>query len=185
MRKRNKMFFGFLAADFSARHSRLLICFFLLASMLAYSTPAQKVHALPKDAVPLSDARYLIGGIMGSTVGFGLGHAIQRRYLPMGLIYSLVEGVALFGFMSASIASNKIGVDSRGRHDFDLGLLGAVCLGTYAGFHIWEGIAVWMRVKKTSDGQRYLEANRWNVTLAPLVTPNNTIVPGLAFSWHP
>ncbi len=56
--------------------------------------------SLPSNPIPVSKQRYLWGGVLGTVVGFGAGHAVQGRWLREGWKYSAWQaGVAsLFAY---------------------------------------------------------------------------------------
>jgi hypothetical protein len=93
--------------------------------------------------IPISKKRYVTGGIFGSAVGLGIGHAIQGRYLAKGLMFSVTEVVGLGLLSSANCYNRQNERDVRRRgdcDDTDKALLGA---GLWLGFHIWEVIDIW------------------------------------------
>src|SRR5580704_7326117 len=81
------------------------------------------------EKVLVNSAQYYGGGIMGTIVGLGVGHAIQERYLSKGWIFTLGEVVG--------------GIVSIG----DVKALGSTVrtLGgfVFISFKIWEIIDVW------------------------------------------
>src|SRR5512140_558304 len=58
----------------------------------------------------ISGGRYLGGGMAAVFFGFGVGHAVQGRWLDQGWIFTFGEPAA-FGVMMAGILSSLGGVD--------------------------------------------------------------------------
>lgn len=91
---------------------------------------------------------YIAGGIVGSVVGFGSGHAIQGRYLHDGWIFTLLEG-SLLGIGAAAgdfspgyLGSGRIGVQG-------------VTLFMLMGVRVWQIVDLW--AKPPGHNRRYRE----------------------------
>lgn len=98
------------------------------------------------DKVPVSTGKYITGGILGSVLGFGIGHAIQDRYSGMGLTFTIAEGagvlIAASGLAQCDTSKtdtygNKIKCSDSASSQILLGY------GIALGFHIWEIVDVW------------------------------------------
>lgn len=90
----------------------------------------------------ISDGAYVGGGLIGTFFGFGLGHAVQGRFVDKGWIFMAGEAgsVALLAYgmgdcysLLAEQPAEECGHDGA----FVLGLVG------FLGFHVWELIDVW------------------------------------------
>lgn len=92
--------------------------------------------------VPVSTGKYITGGVLGSTLGFGIGHGVQGRYGSKGWIFTATEAASL----SLILAGCRELKDTDNDGDKDecnnngLAAFGYVAL---VGFHIWEIIDVW------------------------------------------
>ena len=102
-----------------------------LVLLFAHRAWAQPYAPEPEPSV----ARLVVGGVAGTFIGFGLGHAIQGRFGDSGWVYLVGEGAGL-GF--AAFAGCQ--VPSGGSCNSMLLALGMV---TYMGFHVAEIIDVW------------------------------------------
>jgi len=78
---------------------------------------------------------YIAGGIVGTIVGFGIGHAIQHRYNEMGWIFTISDTVSV----GAIIAGSLIG-SPRPLGTF-LWVSGVLLL---VGFRVWQAIDLWV-----------------------------------------
>jgi hypothetical protein len=150
------------------QYLHFLLCALLSAGAVSFSGLAQadatETASLVEPLVlveqePLSAGRYVAGGLVGSTLGFGIGHAIVGEYRNMGMLFTISEvvslavagaGVAIGGKAVFNIG-NGIGIT-----DVESGLsnAGAIVAGAcmalvglvlYGVFHLWELVDVWMR----------------------------------------
>lgn len=93
----------------------------------------------------VSQNDYIVGGILGTIPGFGVGHAIQNRYESKGWIFTAgeVAGVAA-GITGALLPSHSA-----------RSVLSWIGWSVYLGFHIWEIVDVWLLTQpnhaKTAD----------------------------------
>jgi hypothetical protein len=101
----------------------------------------------------LSKARYVVGGIVASYIGLGLGHTVQGRWLEKGWVFTLGESAGLAMTVvglsqvltAADCAPVEPGAPSRcPSHNRRLGggLLVAG-LVTYVGFRVWDAVDAW------------------------------------------
>jgi hypothetical protein len=119
----------------------------VLAGLLFLSMPLEAFGAnetAPKQETVINQWQYVGGGLVGTFLGYGTGHAIQERYLYKGLIFTLGEFGTLW----------------TGGHCFVSGCpdgLFFASLAGYFGLRIWEIVDVWMisssgvRVADSSD----------------------------------
>jgi len=93
---------------------------------------------------PISTGRYVTGGILGCALGFGIGHAVQKRYVPLGLVFTVGESAAwLATILDAGIDTYDEGngvVSTR----FRIGAAGIVGLSVMVGLRVWEILDVWI-----------------------------------------
>lgn len=119
----------------------------LIAACVAISFSA--AHAddeFPKTStrVPVDTGKYITGGVIASTVGFGIGHGIQGRYADKGWIFTATEAAGL-GMMIAGANScdDKVQADGSKKWKCDNEGLLFVGFGVFVGFHVWEIVDAW------------------------------------------
>jgi hypothetical protein len=127
------------------------------------SAPASlKIKGL-KLPEPLTQTRYLVGGITGSVLGFGIGHAIVGEYSSMGWVFTMSEVLSLSVPILAALVMAIVAWDGSVGATVDHlittwgGFLWAG-IALWAAFRVWEIIDLWMRPrhriglpKKTAD----------------------------------
>jgi hypothetical protein len=92
---------------------------------------------------PVNDTSYAVGGVVGTFVGFGIGHAVQGRYGEKGWIFTVGElgSIALIvAGLAQSITNCSYGsncANSAGTSEILIGYFGVL------GFRIWEIIDLW------------------------------------------
>lgn len=116
----------------------------------------------------ISTGQYVAGGILGSYMGFGLGHVVQQRWSSKGWIFTAGEsaGIAVLTYGVLSCAVTDSSDDSRVHRTWDgdsdcpwgLALAGGLA---YAGFRVWEILDLWAgppehnrRLRRLQSGQR-------------------------------
>ena len=117
----------------------------LFLSLIAVPTRAEEqIKAQPAIKPALSTGRYVTGGVIGSVFGLGIGHAIQGRYIPLGLVFTLGEAAGYAAFF----ADTKFGTTNTGLvtsvRATSIGTIGAIGLVVVTGLHIWEVIDLWV-----------------------------------------
>lgn len=87
---------------------------------------------------PLTQARYITGGVIGSVAGFGIGHAIVGEYGTMGWVFTMSQSLSLGVPIIAALVMAIIYWDGSA------GAGGSVdqLITTWGGF-LWTGIALW------------------------------------------
>jgi hypothetical protein len=90
---------------------------------------------------------YIAGGVLGSTIGLGIGHAVNGHYAKTGWIFSLGEGAALGAFIGGLATGDTFYENGEEKLKLSTGAQVAVVAGglAYLGFKIWEIIDVWTR----------------------------------------
>lgn len=117
---------------------------FCLSATFATASPHVEVTAR---AEPISTGRYIAGGVLGTTVGLGIGHAVAGEYGSRGWVFTTGElaslGLIIGGFAKGADAS------TNGGTSFDGGAAAMMIGGAiaHAVFRIWEVIDVWTRPK--------------------------------------
>ena len=102
------------------------------------AAPAQPPPVIDGLQEGISPGRYVAGGIVGTAVGFGIGHAISGEWTSTGWIFTVGEVAALTGAFGLSyvVAQEDKGA---GVLVFVGGMLIAI------GLNIWEIIDIWTR----------------------------------------
>jgi len=101
----------------------------------------------------ISVGKWITGGVLASTIGFGIGQAAQGRWRYTGWIFTAGEGgsVLAVGYAGIDMLLNS---DHRGKSDFQpYVLFGGLIL--FGGLKIWDGIDGW--VGPPRHNRRYRE----------------------------
>jgi hypothetical protein len=119
----------------------------------------------------ISTTRYIIGGILATYPGFGIGHAVQMRYSSRGWIFTVGElgSAAVLVAGLSQCVSTTIGFGtSQSRTSYDCSGSGLITLGALGivGFRIWEIIDGW--VAPIDLNRRYRELKNREALNAPL-----------------
>ena len=110
------------------------------------------------DISHITQSRYIVGGVVGTLFGFGIGHAIQGRWLERGWIFTAASAapfigtIVLVGTNFHMIASGRIGVSGIAVDSAGVGAL------VYAVATIWGIVDVWLlpsHYKVTVNPQLY------------------------------
>lgn len=103
--------------------------------------------AAPED---LGTTRYVLSGILGTYPGFGLGHAIQSRYLEKGWIFTAGEGgFAVLGIVGLAECGTSAALFSTNSCNSNSKLLAG--MAGFLVFKVWEIIDVWSYYPKTGS----------------------------------
>jgi hypothetical protein len=150
----------------------------------------QQRHLSPEeqrilDRGPVPQGRYISGGVTGSIVGFGIGHAIQGRYGERGWIFTVGElgsiTAMIVGAVQCATTRDAYGNERRCTDGDSLIVTGLVGI---IGFHVWEVIDLWVtpnRINRRYD-QLTRSSNRMsNFRMTPTLDANAT--PGLALAF--
>lgn len=131
--------------------SLLFITAFIFTGLHASADPETQTNL---DRVPVSKGKYITGGILGSAIGFGIGHGIQGRYAEKGWIFTASEAagltVMIVGASQCASDNNKdtnndLTCTSSQKTMMSLGLV------TMIGFHIWEIVDVWTGARPVEE----------------------------------
>lgn len=148
--------------------------FLILLVFQSAASAKELSRAKPVQDAGISRNRYLIGGAVGSTVGFGVGHAIQKRYRQdHAWIFTATEAAAIgYIFMRGLFACDgSMGAQHDDcMHDTERDLRYGFL--TYLGFHIWEIVDVWTGVRVAEDSP--------HLSVGPTLINKNT--PGMALA---
>ena len=91
------------------------------------------------DRGAISNGHYITGGVLSSTVGFGIGQAVQGRYAERGWVFTLGE-VGTLAMMIGGVGS-CINSNDNCASGFTLFLGGY--LG-FIGFRVWDAVDAWV-----------------------------------------
>jgi hypothetical protein len=124
---------------------KLLKIFTAMCVAMSFSL-AHAQDAVSKNSakVPVETGKYVTGGVLASTLGFGIGHGVQGRYADKGWIFTATESVGM-AMLLAGAASCKEETDVYGNKETKCsnGGLAVVGAGVFLGFHIWEIVDAW------------------------------------------
>lgn len=134
------------------------------ARPLSYVVPVRPVLIPVLIDRPLNLGTYITGGVLGTTLGFGIGHGIVGEYGSIGWVFTTTE-VGSLALMVAGAAvgwGQPLGGD-KAQTGLALMTVGALCL---VGFHIWETIDIWVRPRRRIVRHRQIEPV-YQVSLPP------------------
>jgi hypothetical protein len=139
----------------------------------------------------ISDGQWLVGGLASVVLGFGIGQAVEGRWLDRGWIFTVGEGASIVAIVAGAVegvdCSNSV---NGGRCNNGIGLVVGGVLA-FTGLRVWEIVDAFavppsqnahireMRVRLGLPPQQV------GYTLAPFIAPvrglgaNNTTVAGL------
>jgi hypothetical protein len=104
----------------------------------------------------IGTGRYVAGGLVGTFVGLGAGHAVIGEYSNIGWAFTVgeVAGMALLmsGVVGELSCLFSCGVQENSNNN---GLI-AIGAALYYGFRIWEIVDVWVRPTTHNDRYRML-----------------------------
>lgn len=133
----------------------------------------------------ISRGQYIAGGVVGSAVGFGIGHAIQGRYGELGWVFTTGEVIS-YGFLIRSLR-NCVDIDWYDTDEddtscVDKGMLKLSVVGLF-GFKIWEVIDVWTAPPAHNRRYRQLKGATPEKTKFYILPAEKGMTAGLAFSF--
>ncbi len=127
---------------------------------------------------PMGDTRYILGGILGTAPGFGIGHAIQGRWLDKGWIFTLGELITLTLFAGSTfgcIGEGLFETSNDRNNDSNCNLAGIAYLG-FLGFKGWEISDIWYqgyqhrkKFKNLNNKINRKDSNNLNYLFLPIV----------------
>lgn len=153
---------------------------FILVSALFFSVNGQAQTELSLEDQKIWEMgeipseRYMVGGITGSLVGFGIGHAIQGRYQDKGWFFTAGELGAIL-VASAGLRTCVNDITFYRECNSTTFLVGSFA---FLGFRIWEVVDLWagpphhnkryqkIKNQKSSKGAHfYWDPNPQNMSL--------------------
>lgn len=155
----------------------------LLGSVLGFVIVAT-ANAEPSadSSEELSLGRYITSGVIGTAVGLGIGHGIQGRYLPLGLVFSVGEAAGWVAFFADTDFTTKRDDDGyRETRVSHIGVAGAIGLGVAIGLHLWEIADIWIKGDEMLRRSK-AHAAETGITVLPVVL--NEHAPGMSVLLH-
>lgn len=110
----------------------------------------------------IGEGEHIGGGLAGTVVGFGLGHAIQGRFAERGWVFAASDAVATGMLIKYAVeCANTTGTETCDDHGDWLagGMLIAI------GFRIWQTADVWYGPSLHNDRVREV---RWRAGAPPV-----------------
>lgn len=139
----------------------------------------------------ISEGSYVAGGILGTVFGFGIGQAVQGRYLPSGLIMTAGEaaGVGLIEAGLVNCTADAINTGFQSNQNCSHGLLTAGVI-VYFGVRVWEIVDVWATPPELNRRYRSLKERVGDSSahffMLPSSSPTLSRVDGatVGVQWH-
>lgn len=164
----------------------ILILFFIFAKAgLAQETFSPEDKEILEEGI-IDQRTYVTGGVVGSLVGFGTGHAVIGKYKQVGWLYTAAEA----GFLGLMIVGHKKSVDETLRDgvsgDFDGSNYGLMIVG-YVGFissKIGEIFDIWNRPHEHNRRHQELLDRKQETKAFLLPTLNKQGAPGLSLVYQ-
>ena len=130
------------------------------------------------DMRTISQGRYIGGGVAGTILGFGIGHAVQGRWMEKGWIYTALQPVTL---VTSTFLWGLFAVEV-GYHSFNsLTLIGAATLTLiFVGSKIWEIVDVW----RLPDSIRMISSSQQMGVPSLYSYEYKSSVPGIGLQWQ-
>lgn len=166
----------------------ILICFVMLTSVCSagpkdFSNPALDLESKffselsPKDKIiwnrgEISNQKYFAGGVLGTIVGFGSGHAIQKRFDDKGSYFLVGEGLGLGGLIVGGAFACGVGYSTN--YGSTCSFVQNASLAIFLGTKIWEIFDLW--VIPPFENARFHELKETRKGFAVKAIP--TILPG-------
>ena len=100
---------------------------------------------------PVSKDRYIGGGVVGTLVGFGIGHGINGTYKKMGWVFTAGELLSLIAIYAGTLDSLVDSVAGQAPK-----VSNTLVFGIYSllGFRLWEIFDVWWRPVQMNKAYR-------------------------------
>ncbi len=138
---------------------------------------------------PISDGAYIAGGVLGTVIGLGIGHAVQGRYGERGWIFTAGELVAASMYVSGLEDCVERTFTNNSCDELNsTGQIGAIAL---LGLRIWEIVDVWAappsynkryrRIKRKIGENPDDEEARMNFILLPVAKNSAGVTAGVQF----
>ena len=125
------------------------------------------------------------GGLLGTYIGFGLGHAIQGRYSYDGWILTTGEGLGALAFALGISSCDKLIGHSSWECSNSGNTLVAAGITAFVGFRIYEIFDVWFSPWRINKKVRRLKKAYPRYIPSFYILPNKqaTMVAGLSWSF--
>ena len=132
----------------------------------------------PKELISGTDA--FLGGMTGTLVGFGMGHAVIAQYEELGYVFTLGEfGTGMIAVLGASGLALVKSTNPPNATDSPLFWVGAA---SFAAFRIWEIYDIWSRPGRyNAELRKQQEVSDEKISARPRLAP----ILGLSSSFQP
>ena len=160
-----------------------ILMFVVVAALFSFSALAQTPASSPEPVPPsnkkpmypitaeeqklldrgeIGETSYVVGAILGTwPIGFGVGHAIQGRYMEKGWIFTLGEAasiaVLIRGLNRCGYYADDWDKEDSCNDGDELVLIGA--LG-FIGFKVWEIVDLWVTPREINERIRTLRVRQ-------------------------
>ncbi len=99
---------------------------------------------------PLTQTRYIVGGVVGSALGFGIGHSIVGEYNSMGWVFTMSQVLSLSIPILAALTMAIIYWEGSAAGTVDhlittWGTFLWIGVALWAAFRVWEIVDLWVR----------------------------------------
>lgn len=142
---------------------------FLSTNLFAMQLTDQE-DAIKRDG-PISKKAYVAGGITGTVLGFGSGHAIVGKYKEMGWLYTVGE-VGFLGLLAVGRKKSITDTVESGLNGNYDGSNYALMLTGYVGFFatkLGEIFDIWNRPYEHNKSYEKIQKKYYDVFLFPTV----------------
>lgn len=112
----------------------------------------------PVAAAPtlVSKDDYVVGGIVGSVVGFGIGHAVQSRYSDYGWVFSIGEGLGVAGWKIIPWIMEASGYIGRAPT-----IISRAGLSVLVGLRLWQITDLWVFTRPHHPISAMMQEKPW------------------------
>lgn len=93
--------------------------------------------------VPVATGKYVTGGVLASTIGFGIGHGVQGRYADKGWIFTTTEAAGLTMLLAGTTCKDETDIYGDTERKCTSSGVAVLGLGVLLGFHVWEIVDAW------------------------------------------
>ena len=146
---------------------------------------AEEAEALERGEI--SEQSHVLGGLVGTFFGFGIGQAVQGRWSDTGWIFTVGEAVSFTVVMVGvarciTLFDDETGCDSGSE-------MGWIVAGALAlvGFRVWELIDVWggpvWHNNRVRRARQRVSPGGYGLYLAPPISGRGGGVAGISLRW--
>ncbi len=141
---------------------------------------------------PISPVAWVGGGVLGSWIGFGTGHAVQGRFLDSGVIFAggellslVVASVAFERGSSSSFSCDEFGCREELVNRDTWKGIGAGSVLLFAALRVWEIVDVWYGPSRVNNYYEHLRQRHsqpgWSMSVLPTPGGGGTFAASMHF----